>query len=341
MAVRRALQRRVDGGGNYFASPKRDVKFITTGGKTLDLALGGGWAEGRVINIVGDKSTGKTLLIIEASANFAKKYPKAKIYYREVESAFEKGYAKALGMPIDRVDFGKKPIRTVEQLYDDLQRIIQNAQGHVLYAVDSLDALSDASELDRGFGEASYGAQKAKDLSKLFRMIDLSELSTRVTLMIVSQVRDKIGATFGRKWTRSGGRALDFYASQVVYLAHLGVVNRTIDGITRATGVQIKAKLDKNKIGLPFREAEFDIQFGYGIDDVKSCYEFLKQSKSLERVNLKNNISDKDLRKHVRAISALDNKAYAEVMKNLHQTVEQRWYEIDNKFMPTRRKYGD
>src|ERR1019366_3976564 len=94
---------RVKPGGNYFSSPKTGIEFISSGCHNLDLALGGGWAEGRVSNIVGDKSTGKSLLAIEACANFAIKYPKGTIRYREAEAAFDRPYAEALGMPVDHV----------------------------------------------------------------------------------------------------------------------------------------------------------------------------------------------------------------------------------------------
>src|SRR6202035_1171122 len=98
-------------GGLYFPT-KKDVEFFSTGCNLLDQALGkrtgGGWAKNRIINIIGDKSTGKTGLAIEACANFARKYPKAIIRYRESESAFDELYSEILGMPLDRIDFGDK-----------------------------------------------------------------------------------------------------------------------------------------------------------------------------------------------------------------------------------------
>jgi recombination protein RecA len=156
-------------GGNYFSGAKSKLDFITSGSTLLDLALGGGWAERRIANVVGDKSTGKTLLCIEATANFAIKYPKGKIRYREAESAFDKGYAQALGMPIDRIDFGSKKIETVEDLFEDLTKICEKARQKEFVVVDSLDALSDRSELEREIDEGSYGANKAKKMSELFR----------------------------------------------------------------------------------------------------------------------------------------------------------------------------
>src|ERR1700679_3730374 len=107
-------------GGNYFAAPKTSIEFISSGSKTLDLALGGGWAEGRIANVIGDRSSGKTLLMIEASANFIKKHPNGRIKYREAEAAFDIPYAQALNMPIESVDFGNGLFETIEDLFEDL-----------------------------------------------------------------------------------------------------------------------------------------------------------------------------------------------------------------------------
>src|SRR4029077_5465548 len=240
-----------------------------------DLALGGGWAERRIANIVGDKSTGKTLLCIEASANFAVKYPKSKIRYRECESAFQRGYAAALGLPLAQVDFGDEQLQTVEDFFADISAVAKGAKRPELYIVDSLDALSDKAELGRDIEEGSYGSQKAKKLSEMFRRTVRDLASSNVTMIIVSQVRDKIGQSYGRQSSRSGGRALDFYASQVVWLSQLGRLTRTISKIKRPVGIKLKAQLDKNKIALPFREAEFSLVFGWGIDDTRACLDFL------------------------------------------------------------------
>lgn len=305
-------------GGNYFAAPKSGIEFIPTGCKILDLALGGGWAEGRVGNVVGDKSTGKTLLMIEAAANFAKKHPTGVIKYREAEAAFDQDYAGALGMPLDRVDFGEKQLATVEDFFEDLQLTVEEARKTKkphLYILDSLDALSDREELDRDIDKGSFGASKAKKMSELFRrnVRDVEEVG--VTLLIVSQIRDNMNAmAFGKKTTRSGGRALDFYASQVLFLAQIKRVTKTVKKVTRPVGIVVKAKLEKNKVGLPFREAQFQITFGYGIEDELACEDWLKEVASpIPEGNL----------------------------KVLHKAVEKRWYEIEQSFLPKRKKYGD
>ena len=334
MTERVALNKRVEGAGQYFALSPDDVEFFSSGSKTLDLALGGGWAEGRVANVIGDKSTGKTLLCIEACNNFALKYPKGRIRYRESEQAFQKGYASALGMPTERVDFGKKPLVTVENLFDELDDLWSKDKAPSLTIVDSLDALSDAAELDREFSEGSFGAQKAKDMSKMFRML-ISKIGVH-TLIIVSQIRDKINVRFGRQWTRSGGRALDFYASQVVVLAQAGErLKRRHNGIERVTGVLIKAKLDKNKIGQPFREADFDIVFGWGVDDITSCLNFLAQVGSLSELG----VSKDKIKSYVRTVTDLPTGDYYQTLHRIHNLVAQRWVEIETSFLPKTKKY--
>jgi protein RecA len=322
------------GGGSYFSSPKNDVEFIGSGCKTLDLCLGGGgWAENRIANIVGDKSTGKTLLCIEASANFAIKYPKGKIRYREAESAFDQNYADALGMPVSRVDFGAEQIDTVEGMFVDMQAVIKGARGPELYMIDSLDALSDENEMARNMDEGSYGADKAKKLSQLFRRLVRELERKHVTVIIVSQVRDNIGAMFGRKTKRSGGRALDFYASQVLYLAHIGQINRTIKGMKRAVGIKVRAKVDKNKIGLPFRECDFKLRFGYGIDDAEACIDYLKITKGLAALKL-GNTDD-----YLNDLEDMPREAFRRELAALQKAVETSWYELERKIIPTRKKY--
>ncbi len=311
------IQRRVllNGGGSYFSRPKTKLKFIPTGCLPLDLALGGGWAEGRIANIVGDKSSGKTLLCIEAVANFAQKYPKGDIFYRECEAAFDPDYASALGMPISRVEFGE-PMETVEELFNDLNTLVKRkASRPVLYIVDSLDSLSDAAELERSMDQGTYGTNKARNMSQMFRRLCRQMSSAQITLMIVSQVRSKIGISFGRSTTRSGGRALDFYASQVLYLAHTGTISKTVKGVKRPIGVKVKAKVDKCKVGLPLRESAFSIMFGYGIDDKEACLAWLKEIKHPVNENLP--------------------------VGELHKIVSKTWYEVESSFLPKRKKYSE
>lgn len=328
--------RKSDGGGNYFATPNEHLRFIHTGSRMLDLALGGGWVEGRMSNIIGDKSTGKTLQCIEACANFAAKYPKGKIRYRESESAFDNAYAKALGFPVERIDFGGH-MRTVEDFFKDVQKIVQGSKTDELVVLDSLDALSDDAELAREVGEGSYGTGKAKMLSELFRRLIADMETKRVTLIIVSQVRDNIGA-FGlqRKWTRSGGKAMDFYASQVVVLANTGRITQTILGQKRAIGIKVKATVDKNKVGMPYREALYQIRFGYGLDDAQSMVDFLAETKRLKMCDIRPD----EVKGFLNYLLEQPRDVMDREMAALRKAVTEVWYEIEQKTVTPRAKYA-
>lgn len=336
MAARVALLKKAEAGGNYFSAPKKGIKFIPSGSHTLDLALGGGWAENRIANVIGDKSTGKTLLCIEAAANFIRKYPKAKVRYREAEEAFDNDYAEALGMPIKAIDFGPDAgIDTVEDFHTDLEKVINAAKGPEFYIIDSLDALTDEAELDRKIGDASYGGDKAKKLSQMFRRLVRPLAAAHVTVLVVSQVRAKIGQSFGagRTTLRSGGKALDFYASQVLYLTQIGTLSREVGKVRRTVGLRVIGKLDKNKVGMPMRQAEFPIMFGYGIDDLQSCFNWLNEVGSLKAVG----IAAKDIKKVSRELVDDPDPEFA---AKVHKVVSERWYEIEHTFLPKRSKYG-
>lgn len=328
---------KVRGGGNYFAAPQEGVEFIGTGSKLLDLALGGGgWAERRIGNIIGDESTGKTLLCIEACANFARKYDKGDIDYRETEHAFNKPYAKAVGMPVDRVNFGDHPMETVEDLFEDLEDICARKHKRPkLVVVDSLDALSDRAEMARDMDQGTYGAQKAKNLSQLFRRLDGRMEAANVTLLIVSQTRAAIGRMFGPMISVSGGNALKFYASQRIVIAHRGNIFRTIRGVKRTTGIRVEAKIRKNKVGLALRSAKFNVKYGFGIDDVRSCLEWLKEVKSLDSVGVKKD----EIVEYSYDILKKPDAEYKAAIARIHQAVEARWWSIEESFLPVRRKY--
>lgn len=326
--------------GSYFTEDK-PLEFISSGSTLLDCVLGGGWVLGRIGNLVGDRSSGKTLLAIEASANFVKTYPTGLVRYCEAEAAFDKLYAAELGLPVESVEFAEG-ILTVEELFEDLERCLDTLKGRpCLYIVDSLDALSDKAEQERSINDGSYGAAKAKKLGELFRRLVKKMEQSRLCLIVISQIRDKIGVTFGETKMRSGGHALDFYASQVVWLADTGKLKKTAATIERVIGINVLAKNKKNKIGLPFRDCEFPILFGYGTDDVISMVEWLMKTKG-EAVLDQFDVPNLNKSRYKSTLAKLRDEG-GPVMRDLRIKMQkvtvQAWRDIENSFLPKSKKY--
>lgn len=326
---------------SYFTSAKDNIQFVSTGCAVLDCALGGGLALGRTANVVGDKSTAKTGTATEVMINFANTFPDGRIAYRETEAAWDDSYAEAMGLPLSRIDFGDRdnPIITVEDFYSDFDafcdaRLKDKKPG--CYVLDSFDALSDEAEMERDIDKASFGAAKAKKMSEMFRKITRKQEKANVLLFIVSQVRDNIGAMFGEKHKRSGGKALDFYASQVFWLAHTKILKRTINKVERPYGIQLLAKVKKNKVGMPFREAEFSFEFGFGINDLLASVNWLNEVDRLDAFDLKKS----ELKEYITSISKMDSKEYADERVRATHAVKQVWAEVEEMHMPKRKKYA-
>ena len=326
-------------GGMYFTSEKTHHAFFSSGCTVLDCVLGGGWPLGRISNVVGDKSTGKTLVAIEAMTNFTRAFPNGQALYIEAESAFDPEYAEALGLPLKRVTIEDK-IDTVEGFFDCTSQFLGinltkegEQKGELrttpgLLVLDSLDALSDAAEMGREIDAGSYAMSKPKMLSQFFRRLVRPLGRTRTHVMIISQVRDAIGVTFGDKLTRSGGRALDFYASQALWLRLLKTNNITREKVTRAVSLEIGAKCKKNKIATPLRECSFNLRFGYGIEDIEANLHFLDQ------------IGKAALAPKTEAFKKVRGAELTVMRKQLAAVVVREWYEFEKNFIAPEGKYA-
>lgn len=324
---------------NYFASSDdKPHDFVRSGARVLDCTIGGGYVLGRVVNLVGDKSTGKTLLAIEACANFNREYPHGKIQYAEAEAAFDQQYAAALGMPLASVKFSEN-LNTVEDWYEDLNKFLKGLDGKPgLYILDSLDALSDEAEQGRAMGEGTYGGSKPKKIGELFRRLVQDIEKSRCLVIIISQIRDKLNVTFGETKTRSGGRALDFYASQVIWLAEVEKMKRTIDKVDRVIGIKVRANVKKNKIGLPFRQCTFPLLFGYGIDDLAAAVEWLMEVHCDDRLK-DAGLSVAGYKVRLNNLRDKGGEEVRELRATLGRIVEEEWARIETSFLPKSSKY--
>lgn len=332
-------------GSAYFASGaagKDGLQFISSGCALLDEALGGGYVRGRVANIVGDKSAGKTLSAMELATNFAITLPDAVIRYAESEAAFDQAYARALGTPIDRFAFNQdgKPMETVEDLYEDMTLFLDANKGvPKLYIIDSLDALSTDTELAETFNEASYGGGKPKAIGQLFRRLVQRMQDEDMTFFVVSQIRAVLNARpFQEQTTRSGGKALDFYCTHIVWLNEIGKITAEIAKIKRVVGVDVKARVRKNKVGMPHREAAYPILFGYGIDDMTASADWLKANFRGERLK-ELGMSEGGYSVLIKAIRNRGGVEAREMRAKLAAVVRQEWQAVETTFLPTASKY--
>ena len=286
------------------------VEVIPTGSIGLNVALGvGGYPRGRIIEIYGPESSGKTTLAIHAIAEAQKAGGIAA--FIDAEHAFDRFYAAKLGVDVDNLlisqpDNGEQALEIAEQL-------IRSSAIDII-VVDSVAALTPKAEIEGDMGDNKVGLQ-ARLMSQALRKLTAAVSKTRTTCIFINQLREKIGVMFGNPETTTGGNALKFYAS--VRLDIRG--SQAIKNGDEVIGKQTKVKVVKNKVAPPFRRAEFDIMFGEGISrageiiDLGAELGIIKKSGSWFSYNETKIAQGRDAAKQV----ILDNPELAEELEGL------------------------
>lgn len=327
--------------------------LVPSGSVLLNLACSnsyrGAWELGRMVNLIGDSSSGKTYLAMEMLAQccYNKKFSEHRLIYddsehamsMDIESLFGSKLAKRIEAP--HYD-GEEPVpsHTVEDFHCNFLDALD--QGPCIYVLDSLDALTSEQDEDK-IDEMRDAREKGKEIAGSYRMAKPKKMSeilqdvtaklerTKSFLLIISQTRDNINPMSFEKRTRSGGRALKFYASHEIWL---GVTGR-IKSKERVVGAHLEAKVTKNKLTGTFRSVKFDFRHGYGCDDIGSCIDFLVAEKVIKgggKANCQWREYDCKRQKLIENIE--DNNQERLLFKDTQET----WMEIEDALKPNRKK---
>jgi RecA/RadA recombinase len=355
--------------------------WVPLGSKMLDIACSdtckGGAVAGRYISLIGDSSSGKSILVLSMLAEMSRipTFDNYRFIYDDAEEAnsfnmeelFGHKLVSRLEPPkwsetIDDVTGTKIKVPINSDTIQDFQLHIFDAIDHpskkpFIYILDSFDSITSKDEIDTVYSNmearrkgnketGSWGIDKPKLIGQILRMINGKLKSTNSFLVIISQTRDDINPMTRSTKTRSGGRALKFYASHEIWLATKGKLKKTALGHDRIIGVDVVAKITKNKLTGKVREVEFPIMYSYGVDDISACFDFIMSTEHWKKV--KNTVTAHDLLVPVKEIpiEGTREKIIAQIEQygleqQLFQIANKRWDAIEEAVTPKRKSKFD
>ncbi|MFC1656217.1 recombinase RecA [Patescibacteria group bacterium] len=297
---------------------KIQIETIPTGSISLDTALGGGVPRGRIVEIYGPESSGKTTLSLHIVAEAQKKGGQAA--FIDAEHAMDPEYAKRIGVDTENLlvsqpDSGEQALEIVETL------VRSNALDIIV--VDSVAALTPRAEIEGDMGDAHMGLQ-ARLMSQALRKLTGAISKSNTTVIFINQIRMKIGVMFGNPETTTGGNALKFYSSIRMEIRSIGKIDTGVGDQKQITGNRVRVKVVKNKIAPPFKMAEFDIMYNRGIShigdllDLATKYEIARKAGAF--------FSYKDLklgqgRENVKDFLAKNQKVAKAIEKEVRDTI--------------------
>ena len=299
-------------------TPRGELAAISLGTLGIDLALGiGGLPRGRIVEVFGHESSGKTTLALHAIAEAQR--GGGLCAFVDAEHALDPVYARALGVDLDRLwvaqpDSGEQALEICEML--------ARSGGVDLIVVDSVAALVPRAEIEGEMGDAHMGLQ-ARLMSQALRKLTSVAAKTESTILFINQIRQKIGVVFGNPEVTTGGNALKFYASMRLEVRRIGAIKKA----DVVVGNRARIKVVKNKLAPPFRDVEVDIRFGKGIDRLANLLELGVEHGFVERTGAWYSYQDEKLGQgREKAIECLGNRN--DLSSKLHEAIyRSRWPE--------------
>ncbi len=302
----------------------RDIEVVSTGSLGLDIALGcGGLPRGRVVEIYGPESSGKTTLTLQVIAEIQKLGGTAA--FVDAEHALDPGYAEKIGVNVDELLVSQPD--TGEQALEITDMLVRSGAVDIV-VVDSVAALTPKAEIEGDMGDSHMGLQ-ARLMSQALRKLTGNIKRSNTLVIFINQIRMKIGVMFGSPETTTGGNALKFYASVRLDIRRIGSVKKGDEVI----GNETRVKVVKNKVAPPFKQAEFEILYGEGISflgeivDLGVTYGFINKSGSWYSYNEEKIGQGKEnvknfLREHPEKAKEIEKKIREEAFSKLHPIVE-------------------